>query len=79
MRSYLLVETLSHLRPMEENLDFVLVRILDTPFHQFLTHAPSLITFVYANDVKVCVTCQICHSGRQNVGFLTYTNVVGFS
>jgi hypothetical protein len=36
VRSYLLVEILSHLRPMEEDLDFVLVGVLDTPFHQFL-------------------------------------------
>jgi hypothetical protein len=77
VRSYLLVEILSHLRPMEEDLDFVLVGVLDTPFHQFLSHAPSLITFVYANDIKVCLACQICHRADQNLGFLTYTNVVG--
>ena len=46
---------------MEEDLDLVLVRMLDTPFHQLLPYALSLIALVYADDVKVCLTCQICH------------------
>lgn len=46
---------------MKEDLDSFIVRIPNTPLHQSLSHASSLVTLVYTDDVKVYLTCQLCH------------------